>query len=169
MDAARHEIVARAFGCPPREHRRLDLEKAHLRHRAADVLSGAMAEVDRVLQLVAPQIEIAITQPQIFRRQLIAGRGCNQNRRRLRGIQNRHLGDVHFDFAGRHIGIAGVRGPQTDVALHLDDVLGAEACGLRDDGSRRPLRIERELHAATTIAQVDEDDAAEVATLVHPP
>src|SRR5690606_5513456 len=49
-----------------------------------------------------------------------------------------------------------------------DDALGAEAAGALERVRRSPVRAERELDAAGAVAQVDEDEAAEVAAAMNP-
>ena len=68
MDAARHEIIARAFGRRAREHRRLDLEEALLVERFADFEDDAVPQLDIRVQPRAAQIEIAVAQPRLFAR-----------------------------------------------------------------------------------------------------
>ncbi len=67
MNAARHEVVARAFGRARREDRRLELEKPLLVHAPADARDHLRAQHDVRVQLLAAQIEEAVAQPLLFR------------------------------------------------------------------------------------------------------
>ncbi len=76
---------------------------------------------------------------------------------------------MHFDLTGGHPGVAPDFG--TDVHLSLDEHnrLGADRGGASDHLGRAPARIERELHQSGTIAEVEEDQATQVAAAMHPP
>src|SRR5206468_9909649 len=74
MDARRHEVVARPFGGRLREDRRFDLEKAELGQRAPRALEQAMTQDQICLQLRAPQVEMAVLEPQLLGRELLAFR-----------------------------------------------------------------------------------------------
>ena len=73
-----------------------------------------------------------------------------------------------FDLARDQRGVAGRLGPKLDRAPGEHDGLGAECGGARHDVGRSPGRIAGELHQSRAVAQVDEDQAAEVAPPVHP-
>ena len=66
MNAARHQIVARAFRGARRENRRLILEKPLLDHAPPDARDHLRAQHDVAVDLVAAQIEEAVAEPLIF-------------------------------------------------------------------------------------------------------
>ena len=68
------------------------------------------------------------------------------------------------------VGIDGVLGALravTDVAGELDDPFGPHALGERER-LRAALGVERALHDAAPVAQIDEDETAMIASLRHP-
>ena len=78
-------------------------------------------------------------------------------------------GRVHLDLARRQVGIPHRRRARDDLSLDEHDGLapGRRGARRRRRGGTRS-RIERHLHDARAIAQIDEHDAAEVAAAVHP-
>ena len=96
MDAARHEIIARAFGRGAREHGRFDFIKTHLVHGLADFEDHAVAQREILPRLRAPQIQIAITQARLFIRGQVV---FDHEGRRLRCVQDAQLAGDDFHFA----------------------------------------------------------------------
>ena len=137
MDAARHEIVARAFRRRLRQDRRFDLQKT-VRVEIATNRGRDLVPQDHVArQPRPPQIEIAILQPHVFRHGRLVGDG---KRRRLRLVEDRELPHEHLDFAGVELRIDRLGGPAAHGPLHADHVLGSQPLRLRHLRARRRCR-----------------------------
>ena len=165
---ARHQVVARAFRRRLGEDRRLDLEEAELIEVAPGGLHEPVAQDQVALQLGPAEVEHPVPEPQLLRRQLLLLLARDRNRRRLRRSHHLEPGDVQLDLARDQRRVARGLGPELDRAARQDDGLGAEAGGARHDLGRRPGGIAGELDQAGPVAQVDEDQAAEVPAAVHP-
>ena len=87
--------------------------------------------------------------------------------RGLRLVEDPDLVDHHFHFAGGQVGVNGVGGALFDEAGDADDVFGAQVFGA-GMGPREALAAKDELRGAFAIAQVNEDDAAQVAAAMDP-
>ena len=96
MNAARDEIVARAFGRRTREHRRFDLEEAQLVHGLAHFEDHAVAQLEVCVRLRAAQVKVAIAQPSLFGSVHFF---FNLEWRRLRVVQDVQARGHHFYFA----------------------------------------------------------------------
>ena len=100
MDAARHQIVARALGAGGGQDRRLELGEALLDHPPADRADHLAAQQDVGVQPLAAQVEIAVAEADILRiiglagdrqRQLLGG-GLDGDRCRRRPRSRRSAG-----------------------------------------------------------------------------
>ncbi len=127
-----------------------------------------MPEEQVPLQLGAPEVEHPVLQAQLLRRELLLLLSGDGNRRRLRRPDDLQVGDVDFDLARAQAGVARGLRPERDDPAHQHDGLRAESRGLGHHRGRGPVGIERELHQPGTVAQVDEDQAAEITPPVHP-
>ena len=96
MDAARHQIVARAFGRARRQDRRLELEKALLDHPPADAGNHLRPQDDVRVDLLAAKIEEPVPQPLLFGNLL---RACHLERQRLGRREDFERVDVDLDPA----------------------------------------------------------------------
>ncbi len=86
MQARRHEEVARAFRRRRGQDRRLEFEEALLLHAAADRVDDLPALDDVAVQPLAPQIEEAVFEADLFRIFLLA-----EHRHRQFGGRAQHL------------------------------------------------------------------------------
>ena len=120
------------------------------------------------LQLRPPQIEVAVLEAQILRRQLFGLPAGDWNGGRLGRPHDLERGRVHFDLASRELRILHVGRTGDDFALHHDHGLRPETLGAGDDVGRGPSRTERHLDDAVAVAQVEEDDSSQVAAPVDP-
>ena len=123
-------------------------------------LQRAMTRLQRALQILAPQIEVAVTKPQIFCRQFVARRHGDWNRRGVRIREQLQCSHVDFNSARRHVGIAILRRPRDDGSLHCNHSLARQTARTLDDVRRRPVRTKGQLHAPGAVAQIDEDETA---------
>ena len=73
VDAARHQVVARALGRRFEKNRRLDVDEAILIEMAAHRLQRLMASAQIALHLGTAQIEIAVLEPNLFGGRLALG------------------------------------------------------------------------------------------------
>ena len=95
IEAAWHEIVARAFGRRFDHHRRLDLEESARIEEIAHRLDDVMARAKVALHPRAPQIEIAILEAQVFVDRIL---GVHLKGRYLRAIEDLELIDTALRF-----------------------------------------------------------------------
>ncbi len=130
----------------------------------ADGQRDFVAQFDIELHGIAPQIDVAIFQAHFF----VGEHGVGgQKRQRLRHIEDAQLFDHQFDFAGGDIGIDGVGIAALDLADSRDDEFVAQGFGFFMNGGIQFV-IEYDLGNASAVAQVNEDDLAEVAAAVDP-
>ena len=162
-NAARDEKIARPFRCALRQDRCLDFEETLVVEIIAGRLRNAMAEAEVARELRAAQVEIAISQAQIFIRDL----GIERERKRLGPVENRQARGQDFDLARSEIGIFRAGQARRDPAFHLDDIFVFQMMrGLRDFGIF--LRAKDDLGESFAIAQIDENDAAVIAPGMDP-
>jgi hypothetical protein len=163
VHAARHEVVARAFGCGFGQDGSLDFEKPVGVEVLPDRGGQPVAQDDVALQAWPAQIEVSVFEPDVFRNRRIIG---NRERRRLCLVEHSELTHDDLDLARRDLGIHRVRGPAANLTADADDVLRAQALGLRHQ--RLVVFVENHLRHAATIAHVDEEQPAKVANSMYP-
>ena len=134
VDAAGHQVVARALGRRLHEDGRLDLDEVVRVEVAPGALVQLRPEQEVALQRRLAQVEVTVLQPQ-----LVAGDGRlgvvlgHHERRRVGDRQHLDAGDVDLDAAGRDL--VGRPLALSDLARHRDHVLTAHP--LRQRGERR--------------------------------
>ena len=162
MHAAGHQIIARALRRRAREHGRFDFVEAHLVHGLADFEDHAVAQREVLPRPRAAQIEIAVTQARLF----VGGQFVfDHERRRLRRVQNAQFAGDDFDFAGSQVGIRLL--PLHHAPNDGDHKFRAQLFGAGVRGGVL-LLVEDNLRQARAVAQIDEDQIAEVAPLDGP-
>ena len=162
MDAAGHEVIARAFRRALGQDRRLDLREALGIEIAADGHHHAVAQQQVLLHAGPAQIEVAIPQPHLLRDRPVVG---NRERRPPGFIEDPELANEHLDFAGLQLRIDRLRRSALDRPDHRHHELGLQLLGPFDD----PLVIASDgLCQPVAIADVEEQQRAEVADAVHP-
>src|SRR5665811_496022 len=92
-----HEKVSRALRRRPREVRRLDLEKTVLVEEAARRLHGLVPQLDVGQHGGAPQVEIAVLEPQGLV-DVDGLRGLDLKGRRLGAVQDLNGRDTYLDL-----------------------------------------------------------------------
>src|SRR5674476_1371196 len=108
LQARGHEKVSRALRRRPREVRRLDLEEAVLVEEAARRLHSLVPQLDVGQHGRAPQIEIAVLEPQGLVN--VHGlRGRDLKGRRLGAVQDLDGRDTYLDLTTRQIGVDRLR------------------------------------------------------------
>ena len=114
------------------------------------------------MQPLAPQIEEAIFQPDLFRIFLIA----EDRHRQIAGRpEHLDLGDEHLDHAGRQIRILGSVRTLAHLAVDPHHPFRAQLLGVLEG---RAVGVGHNLGEAVMVAQVDEQQAAMVADAVAP-
>ena len=166
VDAAGHEVVARALRRRLHQDRRLDLHEVVVVEVAPRALVELAPQHHVALERRAAEGEVAVLQ-----REVLAGLGrlgvvLGHHERRRRG-EGQHLdvGDVDLHVAGRHVGVLALA--DADLALGRDHVLAAHPLGQGGEVGVE-FGAEDELREAVAVAQVDEVEPAEVAALVDP-
>src|SRR6516225_10156070 len=164
IDATGHEIISRPFRRGAGHERRLDFHKAMRAEVLAHGQAGSVSQAQMVLHAPATQVEIAITQPRLFGRPQIVVDG---KRRCLGLIENEQRPGNHLYFAGRELRVDRLRRPQHDFPFHSYHVLRPSLLRLvvRLAAHFRPAN---HLGDAGVVAQVKEDEIAEVASPRHP-
>ena len=161
VDAARHEVVARAFGRGLRQDRRLDLPEALAVEVRPDGHRHAVAQPQVGLQGRAAEIEVPVSQPQLVRGRHVVR---DHEGRDLGLAEDLQLGGLHLDLPCRHAGVERRGRPWADPPLHAYDEFGSEL--LRAVTQR--VGVEHDLRQAVPIADVEEHEVPEIADLVHP-
>src|ERR1019366_5828522 len=164
IHAAGHQVVARAFGGRARHERGLNLVEALRVEMVANGDGNLVAKFDVVMQLWPAQVDIAILQAHLFVGQHgIAGR----ERQGLAIVQDAQLVGNHLDFAGGNVLVDRVGLAQLGVADDRHHKLGAHRSrAVVDFGPG--VGGDHNLCDPAAVAQVEEDEIAEIAPLVHP-
>jgi hypothetical protein len=163
MHTARHEVVARAFRRGLGENRRLDLEEAVVVEVPAHDRRQPVTQDDVVLQPRATEIEIAVLEADVFRHRRLVGDG---KRRRLGFVQHGKPADDNLDFAARQLRIDRLGRSPPNRPDHAHDELGPQPLGFVDE--RLVVHVEDDLRHAGAIADVDEEQPAQIAHAMHP-
>ena len=164
VQAAGDQVVTRALGRRAGHEGRLDFLEPKLTQVRADHLAGAMAQAQVALHAPATQIEIAEAQARLLAR---LGLIFNGEGRRLGLIQDQQVARHHFHFARRELRIRGFRRARYNFSLHAHHILGANllrpVVHFRADGG-----IAHNLRPARMVAQIEEDQVAQIPPDVHP-
>ena len=121
-----------------------------------------MAQRQVLLRARAAQVEIAIAQARLFARGHFV---LDHEWRRLRRVQDAQLAGHDFDFAGGEIGIRLL--PLHHAACDGYNEFRAQLLGAGVRGGLL-LLVENNLRQARAVAQVDEDQVAEIAPPMDP-
>ena len=162
VDAGGDQVVAGALRGGSGEERGLDLDEAALVEVGADFAGQSGAEAEVSLALRVAEVEVAVAEAQVL------GDGVGLRRGEGRSASLAQQVDrfrFHFDFAGRQLGVHGLRGPFQDRALHRQYPPGA---GFPGGGHRRGVGADDDLGGAPVVAEVEEQETAEVADALDP-
>ncbi len=163
-EARRHEEVARALRRGAGQDRRLDVQEVARVEVVADRPDDRVAQDHRLLHRLPAQVEHPVAQAQ----QLVDVLAVVDRERRGRRLGQALGGrDRQLDLARGDLRVDRALVAADDLAGDGDHVLGAQRAGQRV-GLGRGLRMEDELQDAGAVAQVDEDQPAEVAAARHP-
>jgi hypothetical protein len=163
VDAARHEVVARAFRRRLGQHGRLDLDEALLVEVRAQRHRDAVPQDQVLLHARPPQVEVAVAQARLLGHRRLVG---DRERRRLRLVEDADLACGHLDLARGELRVDRLGGAPLDAAEDGDDVLGPDAAGDLEDAARTGAR--HDLGEPVAVAQVEEDERPEIPHPVDP-
>ncbi len=162
-EARRHHEVACALRRRRDEHRRLDLDEVALGHRRPERGVHGRAEAQVVLHRRAPQVEVAVPEPQDLVD--VVGALGERERRRLGAVEHDDRGRPHLDLARRELRVDRALGPRSDRTRDLQHPLPPD---VMDVLGLHVLRVHHHLDEAGGVPKVEEDDAPVVATRRHP-
>ena len=164
IDAAGDQVVARALGRGARHERRLDFVEALRVQVFANGDGHVVPQLNVALHLRAAQVDIAVLQAHFFVGQ--HGVGGREGQRLAIVQQAQFVGD-NLDLAGGEVFVDGTRIAQLHVPDDGNDKLRAYGVRLVVDLCAGVCR-DHDLRDATAIAQVEEDEVAEIAPFVDP-
>ena len=162
VDAAGHEVVARAFRGALGEHGGFDVDETVRIEELAHLHRHLVAQHQVVLHVRAAQVQHAMREARGFRQVLFV----DLERRRDRRVQHVQLVAQHFDLAGLELIVGGARRARTHHALDLHAELIAHVFGHLEH--LRAVGVTHHLHITFAVAQVDENHASMVAAAVDP-
>src|SRR5262245_64851708 len=162
MHAAGDQKIARAFRRGFRQDRRFDLVETLLVEIAADGHRDPMTQADVVLQLRAPQVEIAILEPGLVGDGLIVS---NVEWWRSRFVQHTEVAHANLDLSGRQTQVHRIWRSPLRLADHSYHELGADPFGALKEIL---VALDDDLSDAVPVAHVDEEQRSEVTDAMHP-
>ena len=163
LEPARDDEVSRTLGCRLEEDRRLDVEESSGLHLSADDPDHLSAQDDVSLELVAPQVEPAVAQAQRLVHVLLV----ELERQRSRAAHDLELVDLELDLTGRHVRVDRLGAARNQRPLGAEYELVPDLVRELGCVSRR-LGVDHELRDPGPVTEVDEDQAAVVATTCRP-
>jgi hypothetical protein len=121
-----------------------------------------MAEHKILLQLRPPQIEVTMAQTQFFCGKLLSLASRDWNRRSFSRPDQSHGTCADLDISSSQLRVPHFGRPQRDVTFDDYDALLAKGSRFLDLWERSPLRVERYLQDAGSIAKIEEDNSAQI-------
>jgi hypothetical protein len=131
-------------------------------------LHQAMPEQEVPLQLVAPQVEVPVTEAELLRRELFALPSGHRNDRRVGRAEDAERRRFHLDAAGSELGVPHRLGALSDDSFDEHHRFGAKGRGHPGEVGRSRRQVDRHLYDAGAVAQVEEDETAKVARAMDP-
>ena len=162
-EAGWHKKIAGALGGAFGKNRRFDFEEALGVHHIAHGFHHAVAEAQVAAHLLATQIEVAISQAEIFVGNLIV----ELERQDLGGVQDIERGGDDFNRASIQLSVFRPSETGHDFAYDTDDILTAQFMRFFG-GLGMFLGTKNNLCDPFPVAEVDEDESAMVAARGHP-
>jgi len=115
-----------------------------------------------------PEIQVTVTEAEF----LVYFRGhlgiIDRERQDIGCVEHFEAAGADLDFAGRNFGVIGACGARADDPGHRHDAFGAEGGGLLEEFGGKIGGIKNGLGAAFAVADVDEDQPAEIAAGMDP-
>ncbi len=158
------EVIARAFGRRAGHERRFDFVEALRVQILADGDRDPVSQLDVVLHLRTPEVDVAMLQAHLFIRQHRVGR---RKRQRLAVVQDAQLVGHNFDLAGGNVLVDRARIAQ----LYMPDDRHHELRAHRRGpvvNLRSGVAGDDRLRNAAAVAHIEKNQVAQVAPLVHP-
>lgn len=157
-----HHEVARALGGRRGQDRGGHLVETERRHLVPDRGDHGRAQHDVAVHALAAQVEEAVLQAALLTHSVV---GVDLERQLLRGAQQLDLGNLDLDLAGGQLGVDVLGAARDDLSVDADDRLLVDLVeGLIGGGAGAG----DELRDAVVVAQIDEEDAAQVSAIVQP-
>ena len=163
VDAARHEVVARALGRGGRQDRRLELVEALGPHLLAEEADDLRAEDYVPVELLAAEVEEAVLEAHLLGLVGLLVRDVEWGD--FAGGLHDELVGLDLDLAGGKLGVDRVG--RAELHLAGDGDHGLEV-GLLDESEEAARGMHDDLREAVVVAEVHEEDAAVVAEAEHP-
>ena len=160
----RHDEVARTCRIGADHHRRLDLPEAALDEEVPHEVGHLVSQPHELSRSFPPQVDVAVLPAEGL---LDLGVLVHIEGRRLRLIEDRDRVRDDLDLSGRELRVLRALGPRSHGPAHLEHPLAARIAEGRMRGSI-VLRVRHDLRDPVAVAEVDEDDLAELAPAVHP-
>src|SRR5256712_5296795 len=163
LQPAGNQVIARPFRRTADQNRRLDLDKALVVEKVPNRLGHPVTELEIPGHPLAPKIQVTVAKPQLLvdHTVLIDGRGG-----RLRAVEDTDGLRIDLDRTGREPLVFRSRWALDDRTTDVDHGLQPQLAARRMRLGMH--RIELHLDDPTSVAQVDEDQAAQVTPPVHP-
>jgi len=124
-----------------------------------------VAQHEVALHLRPAQVEEAVLEADLL---ADLGVGVDLEGWRLGLVEHGQGADEDLDFPAGQVEVAVLLAARAHCPGDLDDPFRAQAVGLLLDLRRADVGVEDHLGQAVAVAQVDEDDAAMVAVVLHP-
>ena len=168
LAAVGHQEFARAFGGGFEQDGRLDFHEALFVHVEAGGGGDFAAQPEVARHFRPAQVQVAILQAEFF----VDGAGdfrvVHRKGEHLGHVQHFQGGGGDLDFAGGNFGIVGAGGAGADFAGDGDDAFAAEGGGALEKLPGQIGGVEDGLGAAFAVADINKDEAAEVAAGMDP-
>ena len=162
MNAARHEVVARAFRSGAGQHRRFNVDEALRVQVTANAHSDLVTQAQVALHGRTAQVDNAVSQANVFADVFVV----DLERRRSGSVQDFDFFGKDFDFAGNHFVVDCTFGTVAYAAGNAQNVFVAG--GIGSGKCFRSVRVDNDLNDAFTVAQVDKNHTAVVTSAVYP-
>ena len=162
IDAARHQIITRAFWRAFGQHRGFDVDEPVGIEKLARFHCHAVTQHQVVLHVGAAQVQHPVREACGFRQVVVV----QLKRRCHAGVEHDQLMAQHLDLAAFQAGVDGAFRTRADNALDLNAELVAHVFGNAEHLG--PVRVANYLHIALAVAQVNENHAAMVSAAVDP-
>ena len=162
IDAAGHQIIARALRSRAREHGRFDFVETERVEGLPDFEDHLVAQLQVAMLARTPQVQVAVAQARLF-----GGGGVvfHHEWRRFGGVQDVQARGQNFYLAGGQVRIGLFAAD--DFAFDGGDKFRAKLFGLSVSFGRG-VAVEDNLREAGAVPKIDEDHLAVVAAAMHP-
>src|SRR5581483_7241200 len=168
LATAGDEELARAFGGGLEERGRFDFEETLFVEENAGGGGDLAAQAEVAGHLGTAQVKIAVLQAQFLVHLGGDLRIVHGERQDFGHVVDFKRGDGDFDFTGGNLGIVGAFGAAAHLAGDADHAFAAQGGGAVEEVLGHVGGVKDRLRAAFAVADVDEDQAAEIAAGMDP-